>query len=335
MHGVVVVGSINMDLAVKTEIIPAPGQTVMGRDLLESPGGKGANQAAAAGRLAKKNAPCRLIGRIGDDNFAQRLLAALQAAKVDTTHVIPTKKTPSGVALIVVDRHGENSIVVAGGANQRLSIPDLLAHRSAIEQSKVLAVQLEIPFETVACAIALAKRAGTLTILDPAPAPPEGLPESLFHVDILTPNQNEAHLLTGIAVRTVEDAKRAGTQLLARGTHTAIIKMGPLGAVLVTRDPANPAHILTQHIPGFRVPVVDTTAAGDAFNGALATAIADNMPLLEAVRFANAAGALACTKPGAQTSLPTRAEVETLIQGKPKTAPVPAPIAPPHKPHAH
>jgi len=311
-NGVVVVGSLNMDLAVKTETIPAPGQTVMGRGLAETPGGKGANQAAAAGRLAPKGKPaCRMIGRVGDDIFGRRLVAELASARVDTDSVLVTKKVPTGVALIVIDRHGENSIVVAGGANQCLTIPDLLANRAAIDKSSVLIVQLEIPFETVACAIALAKRAAAIAILDPSPVPPEGLPESLFHVDILTPNQIETQALTGITIRTVEDAKRAGAQFLARGTQTAVIKLGPQGAVVVTR---NAGVIASHHVPGFKVQVVDTTAAGDAFNGALAVGLAEWMPLLEAVRFANAAGALACTKQGAQASMATRAEVDALFK---------------------
>lgn len=313
--GVVIVGSLNMDLVIKTETMPQPGQTVLGQDLHYVPGGKGANQAAAAGKVARpagRRTVCRMVGRVGDDAFGERMLTTLQAAHVDTSTVLKTKATPSGVALILVDRHGENSIVVAPGANHRLTSADLLSQRRAIEQSVVLTLQLEVPFETAACAIALAKQSGTLTILDPAPAPPEGLPESLFHVDILSPNQTEAHLLTGVTVRSVDDARRAGEKLINRGTHTAVIKMGSAGAVIVARDEAGV--IRAHHVPGFRVPVVDTTAAGDCFTGALATALAEGTSLAEAVRFANAAGALACTKLGAQTSIPTRDEVEELLK---------------------
>jgi len=323
--GVVVVGSLNMDLVIKTETMPEPGQTVLGQDLHYVPGGKGANQAAAAGKVARpapRRTACRMVGRVGDDAFGERMLAALQTANVDTSSVLKTKAVPSGVALILVDRHGENSIVVAPGANHRLTAADLLTLRRAIEQSVVLALQLEVPFETAACAIALAKQSGTLTILDPAPAPPEGLPESLFHVDILSPNQTEAHLLTGISVRSVDDARRAGEKLISRGTRTAVIKMGGAGAVIVARDAAGV--IRAQHVPGFRVPVVDTTAAGDCFTGALATALAEGTPLPDAVRFANAAGALACTKLGAQSSIPTRQEVEELLR---QASTTPGPIA--------
>lgn len=310
--GVVIVGSLNMDLVVRTEVMPAPGQTVMGQDLVQNPGGKGANQATAAGKLWGRRTPgARMIGRVGEDVFGEAMIAALQGVQVETGSVLPTRGAPSGTALIIVDRHGENSIVVAGGANARLSATDLLAERKTIECSSVLAVQLEVPFDTVACAIALAKRSGVLTILDPAPAPQEGLPESLYHVDILSPNQSEAQLLTGIPVRNVDDARRAGEKILARGTRTVVFKMGSQGSVIVTRDAKGGT--VCQHVPGFRVHVVDTTAAGDAFTGALAVGLAEGMTLEQAARFANAAGALACTKLGAVAAIPTRAEVEKLL----------------------
>ena len=317
--GVVVVGSLNMDLVVRAETMPVPGQTVMGHDLAQHSGGKGANQAMAAGKLShragSRAAPhCRLVGRIGDDPFGKQIRAALEAAHVDASGIIETRRTPSGVALIIVDRHGENCIVVSGGANRRLMPDDLLAQRKFIEISRVLVCQLETPFDTVATAIALAKQSRTLTILDPAPAPAEGLSESLFHVDILLPNQIEAQLLTGVAVKTIDDARRAGEKILARGTRMAIIKMGSQGAVIVR--PGGGGGAVTIPIRGFRVPVVDTTAAGDAFAGALAVGLSESMPLEQAVQFANAAGALACTKLGAAASLPTRDEVENLLKPK-------------------
>jgi ribokinase len=323
---VVVIGSLNMDLVVRTEIMPQPGQTVMGQDLLQNPGGKGANQAAAAGKLWQKRSPgSKIVGRIGDDLFGQNILAALAKAKVDTAAVLPTRHMPSGTAMIMVDRHGENAIVVAGGANRHLSATDLIAQRKTIETSVVLVTQLEIPHDTVACALALAKRSNVLTILDPAPAPPEGLPESLYHVDILTPNQVEGQLMTGIPIRNVDDARRAGERLLFRGARIVVFKMGSQGAVIVQREgapaagaaaaaaPSGPTAV--QHVPGFRVPVVDATAAGDAFTAALAVGLAEGMPLPQAVRFANAAGALTCTKPGAIAAIPTRAEVDALLAG--------------------
>jgi ribokinase len=312
---VVIVGSLNMDLLVRTEIIPTAGQTVMGQDLVENPGGKGANQAVAAGRLWTKRSPgAKLIGRIGEDIYGAHLLASLEKAKVDTTAILRTRGIPTGTAMIIVDRHGENAIVVADGANRHLAATDLLGQRKTIEASVVLVTQLEIPHDTVACAFALAKRSNVLTILDPAPAPPEGLPESLYHVDILTPNQSELQMLTGMPVRNVEDARRASERFLVRGTRIVVIKMGSQGAVIVQKDGGGGGITTAQHVPGFRVQVADTTAAGDAFTGALAVGLAEAMPLAEAVRFANAAGALACTKAGAAVSIPTRAEVEAFLR---------------------
>jgi ribokinase len=320
--GVVVVGSLNMDLITRAEVMPLPGQTVMGQDLLQSPGGKGANQAAAAGKLwGKRTAGSRIIGRTGEDLFADNIVAALTKARVDTGSILRSRHAPTGTAMIVVDRHGENAIVVAGGANRLLTASDLLAERRTIETAVVLTVQLEIPYDTVACAVALAKRSNVLTILDPAPAPPEGLPESLYHVDILTPNQIEAQLLTGVPVRTPDDARRAAERFLLRGTRIVIVKMGSQGAVIVQRAEAGEpgaapgSGASVKHVPGFRVPVVDTTAAGDAFNAALAVGLAEGMPLPQAVRFANAAGALACTKMGALPAMPTRADVDALVAG--------------------
>ncbi len=318
--GVVIVGSLNMDLIARTEVMPLPGQTVMGQDLVQSPGGKGANQAAAAGKLwTKRSAGSRLIGRTGEDLFADQILAALTKAKVDTASVLRSRHAPTGTAMVVVDRHGENAIVVAGGANRLLTATDLLAQRKTIEAAVVLSVQLEIPYDTVACGIALAKRSNVLTILDPAPAPPEGLPESLYHVDILTPNQTEAQLLTGIPVRTADDARRAAERFLLRGTRIVIVKMGSQGAVIVQRPEEQgkvaAAGTVVKHVSGFRVPVLDTTGAGDAFNAALAVGLAEGMPLEQAARFANAAGALTCTKRGALAAMPPRAEVEALLAG--------------------
>jgi len=321
--GVAVVGSLNMDLVVKTETMPIPGQTDFGQAFQQVPGGKGANQAAAAGMLSAARGGggkvgCSMIGRVGDDLFGQRMLETLKAARVNIDGVLVTRHTPSGVALIIVDRHGENSIVVAAGANAALDSQDLLALRKTIEQHSVLALQLENPYETMACAIALARRAGTTTILDPAPAPTEGLPDALYHVDIITPNQSEALALTGITVRTTEDARRAGHKILARGTRTVIIKMGAAGAVIVQATPGAagaPAGAVATHVKGFKVPAVDSTAAGDCFNGALAVALSEGRALPDAVRFANAAGALACTKLGAQSSIPTRAQVDALLAG--------------------
>ncbi|MGN6368342.1 MAG: ribokinase [Phycisphaerae bacterium] len=308
--GVGVVGSLNMDLVVRTETMPRPGETVLGQDLLQTRGGTGANQAAAAGRLwNRKTSGAKLIGRIGEDVFGENMLVALNKCKVDVTSVLKTRGSPSGTAMILVDRHGENAIVVASGANRQLSATDLLAERKTIETSVVLTAQLEVPHDTVACAFALARRSNVLTILDPAPAPAEGLPESLYHVDILTPNQMEAQILTGMPVRNLEEARRAAERFLIRGTRIVVMKMGSQGAAIVQKDERG-VETVVQHVTGYRIQPVDTTAAGDAFTGALAVGLAEGMPLAAAVKFANAAGALACLKQGAMGAIPGRAEVE-------------------------
>jgi ribokinase len=318
--GVAVVGSLNMDLVVRTEAMPLPGQSVMGQDLHQNPGGKGANQAVAAGKLmhrkgmrAGAGGGCRMIGRVGDDLFGQQLVKAIGESHVDVSGIMTTRHAPSGVAMIVVDRHGENAIVVSGGSNQRLSPEDLLAQRKGIEASKVLICQLETPADTVATAIALAKQAGVLTILDPAPAPIEGLSESLYHVDFLLPNQLEAQALSGVQVRTADDARRAAEKMLMRGTKTVIVKMGSQGAVIVRMQNGKAEPTL---VSGYRVQVVDTTGAGDAFAGGLAVGLSEGMELEAAVKFANAAGAIACTKRGAGAAMPTREEVEALMAPK-------------------
>ncbi len=308
--GVLVVGSLNMDLVIKTPRIPAPGETVMGGDVAEICGGKGANQAAAAGSLSLAPKVARMIGRVGDDAFGRRMTAALAQRGVDTSLVIPTNGVPSGAALIVVDDHGQNAIVVSAGANGRLTPGDITPCAAAFGASAVLLLQLETPLETVTAALACGREHGLLVILDPAPVPGGGLPDDLYGVDILTPNQSEAAALTGVPVDGAAGACRAGTALLARGVRTVVIKLGQLGAAIVSGAAGQTEMTLA---PGFKVEVADTTAAGDTFNGALGVALAEGRPLRDAVRFANAAGALACTRFGAGASIPSRAEVDRLL----------------------
>jgi ribokinase len=311
---IVVIGSINMDLVCRCSHMPKGGETVAGQDLLTIPGGKGANQAVAAAKVGAAGDEVHLIGRVGADDFGQRLLVALREHGVRTERVTITEGSSTGCAVILVDKAGENSIVVSPGANARLTPNDIDAAADLIGQAAVLLVQLEIPTETVAHAIAIARRAGVRVILDPTPVPAKGLPKALYQVDVLTPNQSEAETLLAKKdamgrmrrARRV-DAKQLGGELLARGPGIVLLKLGAKGAMIVDNE--------IQHVKGFKVGVVDTTAAGDAFNGALAVALAEGMELVRAVRFANAAGARACEKFGAQPALPTRMEVEGLMEG--------------------
>jgi len=300
---IVVVGSLNMDLVVGAPKIPAPGETVIGGDLQTFPGGKGANQAVAAARLGAQVA---MVGRVGDDAFGAQLRQTLENDGVDLAYVQTTAVTPSGVALIVVDAAGQNSIVVASGANMRLTPADVEAAAPAIRAADVLALQLESPLETVQRAAELARAHGVTVILNPAPARPLP-PELLALVDVLIPNESETAALTGLPVTSADELTAAADCLRAQGVGAVILTLGARGALLAAEG-------VTRRFPAFPVDqVVDTTAAGDAFVGGLATAVAEKQPLDAAIAWGNAAGALAVARAGAQPSLPTRAAVEALL----------------------
>ncbi len=300
---VIVIGSINMDLVLRCERMPRPGETLAGHDMFTAPGGKGANQAVAAARLGAR---CRMVGRVGDDGFADELLAGLERAGVVTDAVHPTADCSSGIAVIHVDAAGENAITLVAGANGQLSPDDITQAQSLIAQADVMLLQLEVPLPTVCAAMRLARRHGVMSILDPAPAPATGLPDELFAVDLITPNQTEAQLLTGEPVHGVAEAKLVAAELIRRGAGRAVIKLGEHGAVALD------AHGEVMHTPAFAVDVVDTTAAGDAFTAALGVGLAEKMALADAVRLACAAGGLAAGQLGAQQAMPTREQVDRL-----------------------
>ena len=299
MHSsIVVIGSSNTDMVIKADHLPLPGETVLGGTFLLNPGGKGANQAVAAARLDGR--VC-FITKTGHDAFGKENIALFQQEGIDTGHALVDEQLPSGVALITVDKKGENCIVVASGANASLLPADLLPAREKIVSASVLVLQLEIPLETVEYAAALAAKAGVKVILNPAPAC--ALPDSLLqHISIITPNETEAELLTGIAIHDIASAEQAAKLLQQKGVATVLITLGDKGALLVTADKVT-------HIPSFKVQAVDTTAAGDVFNGALAVAVAQNIPLPDAVLFATKAAAISVTRMGAQSSAPYLKEV--------------------------
>ena len=295
----IVVGSSNTDMVVKTPHLPAPGETVLGQNLVVAHGGKGANQAVAAVRLG---ASVAFVACLGDDAFGRDALAHYRAEGIDVEYVQVRPGIPSGVALIVVDPAGENQIAVAPGANVHLLPADVDRVGPLFQEHRVTLLQLEIPLETVLRAAQMGQRAGHTVILNPAPAPAGSLPAELLDlVDIITPNETEAARLTGET--TPEAAARA---LRAQGVGTVILTLGKAGALLVTGETET-------HIPGFVVDAVDATAAGDAFNGGLSAALERGESLLDAVRFAHAAAALTVTKIGAQPSLPTARAVEYLM----------------------
>lgn len=298
MFDIVVVGSLNMDLVVKTERLPLTGETVSGDQFFTVPGGKGANQAVAAGRLGARTA---MVGQVGPDAFGSQLLASLQESHVDTAHV-STSESPTGVALIEVDTAGHNRIVVVPGANHRVTPQHVDAAADLIRQAKLVLIQLELPIETVQRAVELASDAGVMVVLDPAPARP--LPsEILSRVDLLTPNEHEAAALLGLESIDHSLAREAAEALCRLGPKGVILKLGAGGAYLL----AEGYDLL---IPGYRVQATDTTAAGDTFAGALGSALTRGLTLLDAVRFAHAAAAISVTRLGAQPSMPWLDEVE-------------------------
>jgi ribokinase len=303
---IVVVGSINMDLVIKADHLPAPGETIHGRDFQLIPGGKGANQAVAAARLG---AEVNMVGRVGEDVFGPTLLDNLQRAGVSTQYVA-RDPAPSGIALITVDDRGENTIVLSSGANLKLTKEDIDRAKEVIKQADSVLLQLEIPLEVVEYTIEVTHNEGVKVILNPAPARSIS-EEALAKTDFLLPNENEAALLTGMDKPQLssEQAEEVAQRLRKIGVGVVIITLGERGALLVKSDKG-------ELIEGFSVEAVDTTAAGDAFTGGLATALAQGRTPEEAVRYANAVGAISVTKLGAQPSLPTYDEVEKFLISK-------------------
>jgi ribokinase len=313
---IVVIGSINMDLVCRAKRLPDAGETVLGTDFHAIPGGKGANQSVAAARLSSNGSKIYHVGRVGSDDLGQRLFTGLQMHGVQTDHVVITEGVSSGVAMILVEKDGENRIIVAPGANAKLTPADVDRAESLIKDAAAVVMQLEIPYPTVRHAIAMCQRHGVFTILDPAPAPADGLPRAMFGVDIISPNQAEAKMLIGnpgrpkVSRKTVVDPKQIAIDLLARGPKNVVLKLAAKGSILVNGD----GNI--ERFAAHKVKVEDTTAAGDAFTAALAVGRAEGMSLADSIRFANAAGALCCTKFGAQPALPARKDVDQLLAKK-------------------
>jgi len=298
---IVVVGSSNTDMVVKSSRIPAPGETVLGGEFVMAAGGKGANQAVAAARLG---GDVCFVARVGDDLFGRTAIENFRQEGISVDYVTKDPRKPSGVALILVDEHGENIISVAPGANAELSPDDVRRARPAIEQADVVVIQLEVPLETVAEAARVGAESGARVILNPAPA--QSLDNRLLrHVTVLTPNETETELLTSVTLRSPAERVEAAQELRRRGVQTVVITLGGSGSFLFTGG-------IGVMVPTVKIQPVDTTAAGDAFNGALAVALAEGQELERAVQFANLAGAFAATRLGAQPSLPRRAELREL-----------------------
>ncbi|MYB65953.1 ribokinase [Candidatus Poribacteria bacterium] len=303
---VTVVGSANVDLVLRAERMPIKGETLIGNAFDIFTGGKGFNQAAAAARLG---ADVTLIAKIGDDPFADILQSAIDAENINTEFVKTDAEAGTGVATIIVEPDGKNSIIVVPRANMRLTPADIDVAKNSIAEADVLLLQLETPIDTSEHAIEIAKANETIVILDPAPARP--LPATLLsQVDILKPNEVEAGVLSGRAVSTPEEriaaAKALQSQIASDGISAVVLTLGEQGVLIYTQSQ-------TTHIPAIAVEVVDTTGAGDAFSGALATTLAEDKPLIEAVKFANAAGAAAVTTLGATPSMPTQERIKEIL----------------------
>ncbi len=309
---VLVFGSINMDLVACVPHLPLPGETLTGKEFSTIPGGKGANQAVAAARLG---VPTHLVGRVGGDSFGQDLIAGLKESGVKCDRIQIDSSTSSGIALIEVEDSGENRIVIIAGANGEVKPQDVEQLLDLLPTAQVLLLQLEIPLAAVCAAAKAAHQSGVLVMLDPAPAP-SSLPSDLYPlIDILTPNQVEAGQLVGFPVEDQATAEKAAGVLRSRGVKTVIIKLGAQGCLCATAEG-------NRWIPAFSVSVVDTTAAGDAFNGGVAAALAEGLSLQQALTWGTATGALSVTQSGAQPSLPNREELMRFLQNHQHQRPI-------------
>ena len=297
---IVVVGSCNTDMVINMERLPLPGETLLGGKFFMNAGGKGANQAVAAARLGGK---VNFVAKVGNDPFGIRSIDQYKAEGIGTKHVVVDKEHPSGVALILVDAHGENSIAVASGANAHLLPEDIDQAKGTIEDCDILLMQLETPMETIEHAAQMAKRAGGKVILNPAPA--HSLPESLLaNLYMLIANETEAEYISGTRITDMDSVARAADIICHRGVENVVITLGSKGAFIKERG--------TYHqVPALKVKAVDATAAGDTFCGAVCVALAEGRGIIEAVTFANRAAAVTVTRMGAQSSLPYRREVES------------------------
>ena len=307
MKNIVVIGSSNTDMVVKTSHLPAGGETVLGGTFFMNAGGKGANQAVAAARYGNRVV---FVAKTGDDLFGKQVLKSLEQDNIVTDYIFVDKENPSGVALITIDSEAENCIVVAPGANMSLSPADIDVAAEEIHNADVLLMQLESPVETVTYAAKMAAEAGVPVILNPAPAPAEPLSEELLKsLYLITPNRSEASRLSGIEVKDMESAYRAAKAIRDMGPKCVIITLGSEGSLL--DDGAMP-----MRVEALKVDAVDTTAAGDTYNGVLASVIAEGRSLIEAMREANVAAAISVTRMGAQPAAPTREEINEMKKRK-------------------
>ena len=300
MGKIVVIGSSNTDMVVTTPKIPVPGETILGNEFGVFPGGKGANQAVAA---ARAGGIVTFIAKVGDDDFGKNAVAGYKADKINTDYIFTDPDKPSGIAIIIVEEgSGQNSIVVAGGANKNLSIDDIKVTEKLISEADVALIQLEIPLEVVEFSLKLAKKYGVKTILNPAPA--QSLSDEILSlVDIITPNESETQILTGLNLVSDEEIKIAASKLLEKVNETVVVTLGCKGVYYISKNGDN------GFVPTIKVEAVDTTAAGDVFNGYLATSLSDGRSCMEAISVSNKAATISVARKGAQPSIPKIGEL--------------------------
>ena len=298
MKNICVIGSLNMDLVVNVDTMPKPGQTIIGSNFKEVPGGKGANQAVAMARL---NGNVSMIGKVGEDGFGQTLINSRKNDKVDTTY-IQTSKGATGVALITVDKNAQNSIVVSPGANFEVKEDDIDNNIEAIKNSDIVVLQLETPLNTIKYALNKAKELNKYTILNPAPAVKLD-DEIIKNVDLLTPNETELEIISGVSIETEEDIQKAAQIMIEKGVKELIVTLGSKGSLYINKEKS-------MFKKAYKVEAVDTTAAGDSYTGALAVALSQDKNIEDAMDFASKVGALSVLKEGAQSSLPTLEDVK-------------------------
>lgn len=299
MKNICVIGSLNMDLVVNVDTMPKPGQTLLGSNFKEVPGGKGANQAVAMARL---EANVSMIGKVGNDGFGKTLIEALNNDNVNTNHV-HIDNCSTGVAFITVDKNAQNAIIVATGANFQLTKDDIDKNIECIKNSDIVVIQLETPLETVKYALQVAKDLNKYTILNPAPAVKLD-DEIIRHVDLLTPNETELEIISEIKIENEDDINKAAKKIIENGVKELIVTLGSKGSLYINNE-------RSFFKPAYKVEAVDTTAAGDSFTGALAVALSNNKTMEEAMDFASKVGALSVMKEGAQSSLPTLKDIES------------------------
>ena len=305
MKKILVIGSTNIDFTVNVPAFPREGETVMGEGFQKIPGGKGANQAYACGKLGGQTA---FISAVGDDGLGDMAVENLRKVHVNTDLIRTAENTPTGMAMITINRRGNNCIVVIPGANEICDRSMIEGLYDEIDRCDILLVQLETPLDGVMAAVERAGEKGKLVILNPAPVPEGGLPEEIYRsLTYITPNETELSRLTGLPADTIEDVWRAGQRLLDRGVENVVVTLGEKGAALINRS-------CRRMFDSIKVAAVDTTAAGDTFNGAMAVKIGEGCGIEEAIRFAGIASGISVTRKGAQPSVPDREEVERFIE---------------------